>query len=209
MTDQTVRHIVLDRTTARPAAYRGVGSEIVRWISRAYLRLAGWRVQGDWPGIGTAVLLAAPHTSNWDGLNMLAVAGHYRVKLRWMGKASLAKGALGPLMLRAGLVPVDRSGGRDLVEQSAQALRQADGMILAVAPEGTRSSVTRWRTGFYRIAEAADAPIIISVLDYGAKTATLSGVLTPSGDYEADLALIASHYDGVRGRRAESFSVGD
>src|SRR5690606_7297712 len=66
------RHVVIDGSSARPAPFRGVGSEIVRWISAAYLKLAGWKVCGDWPGLEKAVLVAAPHTSNWDGLNMLA-----------------------------------------------------------------------------------------------------------------------------------------
>ncbi|HBK91730.1 MAG TPA: acyltransferase [Parvularcula sp.] len=193
--------------TARPAPYRGLGAEIWRWLCSAYLRLSGWRVRGDWPrDLPKMVLVAAPHTSNWDGVNMLAAAGYYRIQLKWMGKKELTDGPFGGLVRWFGCVPVDRDAKADLVRQMKDAFAAAAQMTLAVAPEGTRAKSAGWKTGFYYIALAAGVPIVMSVLDYGTKTVSLSGALAPSGDYESDLALIKGHYAGARGKYDERFA---
>ncbi len=189
------------RRPAVPAPCRGAGAEIWRWLCLAYLKAGGWRLVGDWPrDIPKMVLVAAPHTSNWDGVTMLAAAGYYRVPLKWMGKKELTQGPFGGLVRWAGCVPVDRSGKGDLVAETAARMREADAMVLAVAPEGTRAKSKGWKSGFYYIAHAAGAPIVMSVLDYGEKTISIAGPLTPSGNYEADLALIKAPYEGARGK---------
>ncbi|MBC7782891.1 MAG: 1-acyl-sn-glycerol-3-phosphate acyltransferase [Burkholderiales bacterium] len=197
----------IDQTSARPAPARGIGSGIVRTISAAYLNLAGWKVRGDFPALDKAVLIAAPHTSNWDGINMLATAGFYRVKLRWMGKKSLTTGPFGGIIKWLGCVPIDRSAANDVVRAMAEAFAAEPRMILAIPPEGTRSATREWRTGFYHIARAANVPLILSVLDYGAKTVSLAAVIAPSGDYDADLAMIQSYYANARGKHAGKFAL--
>ncbi len=199
--------VLIDGSTARPAPYRGVGSEIVRWLSFAYLTLAGWTVRGDWPGVEKAVLVAAPHTSNWDGLNMLATAGFYRVKLAWMGKKSLTQGPFGWVLKAMGCVPIDRSQSNDVVAAMREQFAARARMILAIPPEGTRSLAREWKSGFYHIAHGAGVPLVIRVLDYGTKRVSLAAVVTPSGDYAADLGLIRAHYVGVKGKHAEKFAA--
>jgi 1-acyl-sn-glycerol-3-phosphate acyltransferase len=199
--------ILIDGSTARPGPYRGLGSEIVRWLSSAYLKLAGWKVRGDWPGVEKMVLVAAPHTSNWDGLNMLATAGYYRVKLAWMGKKSLTQGPFGWVLKAMGCVPIDRSQSNDVVNQMREQFAARERMILAIPPEGTRSLAREWKSGFYHIAHGASVPLVISVLDYGTKTASLAAVVETSGDYEADLALIRAHYVGAQGKHPEKFAA--
>jgi len=197
--------IILDPTTARPARRSGLLSEIAHALSAAYLKLAGWRIQGDWPGIDKAVLVAAPHTSNWDGVNMLATAGYYRVKLRWMGKKSLTQGPFGGLIKALGCVPIDRAASHDIVNTMRAVFASEPRMILAIPPEGTRSAVQEWKSGFYHIAVGAGVPIIISVLDYGTKTVRLAAMLHPSGDYATDLAAIRAHYAKAQGKHPEKF----
>ena len=206
MSESAARRVLIDGSTARPAAYRGVGAEIVRWISTAYLKLSGWKVCGDWPSLDKMVLVAAPHTSNWDGLNMLAAAAFYRVKLRWMGKASLTRGPFGWLMKALGCVPIDRTQSNDVVRIMSDAFGGSERMVLAIPPEGTRSAVREWKSGFYHIAVAAGVPIVVSVLDYGTKRVSLAAVVYPSGDYEADLAIIRGFYVGARGKKAGKFA---
>lgn len=196
---------ILNPATARAAPSRGFISDAARAISATYLKLNGWRVQGDWPGLDKAVLVAAPHTSNWDGINMLATAGFYRVKLRWMGKKSLTQGPFGWFIKAMGCVPIDRSQSNDVVSTMRDVFAAEERMILAIPPEGTRKAVAEWKSGFYHIAVAANVPIILSVLDYGAKTARLAAVITPSGSYEADLALIRAHYANAKGKHPEQF----
>lgn len=200
------RQIEFDRASARPGPIRGPFSEIWRLVCTAYLKLAGWRVEGDWPrDIPKMVLIAAPHTSNWDGVNMLAAAGYYRAPLKWMGKRELARGPFGAVVRRLGCVPVDRRARTDLVEQMRAAFDKEDRMVLAIPPEGTRAAVNEWKTGFYHIALAANVPLVMSVLDYGTRTIRLSGSFIPSGDYAADLPLIKAHYDGAQGLRGGRF----
>ncbi|MEL6567334.1 MAG: 1-acyl-sn-glycerol-3-phosphate acyltransferase [Pseudomonadota bacterium] len=189
------------RFAGKPAPYRGFGPEIIRFVGHTWLRAFGWRIRGDWPTIDKAVLVAAPHTSNWDGFHMLAAAAHYRIKLRWMGKDSLGKGPLGWIARRAGLVPVDRSGGKDMVGQAARAFDDVDTMILAVAPEGTRSYTAGWKSGFYHIAHTAGVPVLMSVLDYKTHTITVSGPVETTGDFESDIAKIRAPYADAMGRR--------
>jgi 1-acyl-sn-glycerol-3-phosphate acyltransferase len=198
---------LIDGSTARPAPYRGLGSEIVRWLSLAYLTLAGWKMRGDWPALEKAVLVAAPHTSNWDGLNMLATAGVYRVKLAWMGKKSLTQGPFGWVLKAMGCVPIDRAQSNDVVKVMRDAFAARTRMILAIPPEGTRSLAREWKSGFYYIAHGAGVPLVISVLDYGTKRVSLAAVVTPSGDYAEDLKLIRAHYVGVKGKHAEKFAA--
>lgn len=197
--------IILSRDSAKPAPYRGAGFELFRWISAAYLKLSGWRIEGDWPKLDQAVLVAAPHTSNWDGINMLAAAGFYRITLRWMGKKSLTQGPFGWLIKALGCVPIDRAASHDVVNAMRTVFAANQRMILAIPPEGTRSAVQEWKSGFYHIAVGAGVPIIVSVLDYGTKTVRLAAVLHPSGAYDTDLAAIRAHYANAKGRHAEKF----
>jgi len=192
---------------ARPARFNGPVAELAHWLSGAYLRLSGWQMQGDWPDLDKTVLVAAPHTSNWDGLMMLAAAAYYRVKLRWMGKKSLTEGPFGGLIKALGCVPIDRSASHDLVKAMGQAFAATPHMILAIPPEGTRSLTRQWKTGFYHIAIEAKVPIIVTVLDYGTKTIRIAAIIHPSGDYDSDLALILGHYDGAMGKNAAQFSA--
>jgi len=204
------RHVTFDPASARPAPFRGPLAEVWRLLCTAYLKLSGWRMRGDWPvHLPKMVLIAAPHTSNWDGINMLAAAGYYRVPLRWMGKKELTQGPFGGIVRWLGCVPVDRTGGGDLVRDMKDAFAASTRLVLAVAPEATRAATKGWKTGFYYIALAAEAPLVMSVLDYGAKTITIAGSLMPSGDYDRDLPLIKAHYDGAAGLRAGRFVHGD
>lgn len=207
MTATPARCVPIDGATARPAPARGLRVEIVRWLSGAYLTLAGWKMRGDWPALDKAVLVAAPHTSNWDGLNMLAAAGYYRVRLRWMGKQSLTRGPFGGLVRWLGCVPIDRDGHHDVVKSMSEAFAAHERMVLAIPPEGTRSAVKEWKSGFYHIAVGAGVPLVLSVLDYGTKTVTLPAVIHPGGDYDADLPVIQAFYANARGLRAGKFAV--
>lgn len=202
-----MRQVPIDPSTSRPAPYRGPVSEIVRWISLAYLGIGGWKMRGDWPALQKMVLVAAPHTSNWDGLNMLAAAAYYRVTLRWMGKRSLTQGPLGWLMLWLGCIPIDRSRENDVVKTMSDQFGAVEQLVLAIPPEGTRSRAPEWKTGFYHIARAANVPIVLSVLDYRTKTMRLAAVVHPTGDYQADLAIIQAHYASATGKKPRQFAI--
>ena len=189
----------------RSGPYRGVGSETIRWISWLFLKATGWHVASDWPDVSKSVIIAAPHTSNLDGIVMLAIAGWYRQKLSWIGKASLVRGPFGGLVRWAGCVPVDRSKSADIVAQMKVAFDSAKTLHLAVSPEGTRDATKQWKTGFWHIARSAGVPLLVAVLDFGTHEMRFGGPLSPSDDRKADLAIVLSHYRGVKGRNPEQF----
>jgi 1-acyl-sn-glycerol-3-phosphate acyltransferase len=180
----------------------------LRAASLAFLRATGWRIEGELPpGAAKAVLIAAPHTSNWDLPYTLMVAFSLRLNIYWMGKASIFRFPLGPVMRWLGGIAVDRSKTNNLVQASAAALVQADGPVqLVVPPEGTRGKTRHWKTGFYFIALEARVPIVLAYMDYHDKRSGLGPTFTPTGDVEADMAEIKRFYAPIRGKRADLFS---
>ena len=157
---------------------------------------------GDVPDLAKAVIIVAPHTSNWDFPVGVAAMLALDLELTFLGKHTLFEGPLAPLMRGLGGIPVDRSHpGAGVVEEMAARFRAADRLLLALSPEGTRTTVDRWKTGFYRIAAAAGVPIVAVALDWGRREIRFGPVLTPSGDLEADLGLLRVFFAGVIGRR--------
>ncbi|WP_422017048.1 1-acyl-sn-glycerol-3-phosphate acyltransferase [Roseateles sp.] len=183
-------------------------STLLRGASRAWLRLAGWTVQGELtPQARKSVFIAAPHTSNWDLPYTLFAAFALRLTPYWMGKASIFRFPFGGLMRYLGGIPVDRSKSNNLVAASADALRAADGPVqLIVPPEGTRSKTIYWKTGFYWIAHSAGLPIVMAYMDYPRKLVGLGPVFQPTGDLEVDMREIKQFYAQFKGKNWQQFS---
>jgi len=186
-----------------------VVNTVLRALSRAFLRLNGWQIEGALPaGARKSVLIAAPHTSNWDLPYTLMVAFCLRLNIYWMGKQSLFRGPLGPLMRWLGGIAVDRSKNNNLVSASAQAIVQSTGPVqLVVPPEGTRGKTRHWKTGFYFIALEAQVPIVLAYMDYHRKRSGLGPTFTPTGDVDKDMAEIKHFYIGIKGKRADQFQA--
>jgi 1-acyl-sn-glycerol-3-phosphate acyltransferase len=182
----------------------------LRAIARLLLRMTGWRLEPGEAALPVkAVIIAAPHTSNWDMPYTLLAGLALGLHLRWMGKASIFRAPFGPLMRWLGGVAVQRGQTNNLVAESARALRETAGpMQLVVAPEGTRGRTRHWKTGFYFIALQAEVPVVLAYLDYGRKAAGLGPLVRPSGDVERDMAEIRRFYANVQGRRPDLFDPG-
>lgn len=173
---------------------RSFGYEIARLLFYGLYRLMGWRVLGEAPADKKLVIIAAPHETNWDLTQMLGIAFYYRIPVRWMGKKSLGTGPFGWLMRWWGLLPVDRHASTNAVNQVVHAFSESEEMALVIAPEGTRSDVKAWKTGFYNIALEAEVPVALGFIDYANKFGGLDGTLVPCGDYEADMEKVADFY---------------
>ena len=186
-----------------------VVNTFLRAFSRITLRLTGWTVEGQLPDKATkSVLIAAPHTSNWDLPYTLMLAFVLRLRVYWMGKHSLFKGPLGPVMRWLGGIPVNREQANNLVASSAEAMRLATGpMQLIVPPEGTRGKTKRWKTGFYFIAQQAGVPIVRGVCRVRPHGGGLGPVFEPTGDLELDMAAIKAFYAPIRGKNPTQFEV--
>lgn len=171
-----------------------------RTIGRAVLKSRGWTAEGEPPTAPKYVLIAAPHTSNWDLLYLLAMSWTYDVRISWLGKASLFPGPVGTVLRALGGIPVARNQRSGLVSSLAQEFAAADELVVAFPPEGTRSRTDHWRTGFYRVAVAAEVPIVCSFLDYSRKVGGMGPTLVPSGDIAADFAQFGEFYTDKRGK---------
>lgn len=155
----------------------------LRWFERN-----GWSVAGHLPLPEKAVVMGAPHTSNWDFLVFVGAMEELGVEGRYIGKSSLFKfGPMARFMRGLGGIPVERTKRNDLVAQVSAELRRADKMLLVIAPEGTRQPTQDWRLGFYRIALAAGVPIVPAGPDYGRKVAIFGPPIMPTGDPVTDL----------------------
>ncbi len=169
----------------------------IAWLG---LRLAGWKVKGRPPTTQKYVVIAYPHTSNWDFPLGVAVSIIYRIKVYWLGKDSLFKGLAGPLMKWLGGIPINRSVAHDVVQQTIDRFNQSEQMVIALAPEGTRAQVQKWKTGFYHIAVGAKVPIVLGYFDYAKKEAGCLESYFPSGDLDKDMVAIKAAYQGIQGR---------
>jgi 1-acyl-sn-glycerol-3-phosphate acyltransferase len=186
-------------------------SPFFRGFSLICLRLAGWTVEGHLPDHAQkSVLIAAPHTSNWDLPMTIMVAFALRLRPHWMGKASIFRAPFGGIMRWLGGVAVEREKSNNLVEFSAQAIRNAPHPVqLIVPPEGTRSKARHWKTGFYHIARSAQVPIVMAFMDYSTKRSGLGPLFQPTGNMEVDLAAIKAFYRPFKGKNADQFASED
>jgi 1-acyl-sn-glycerol-3-phosphate acyltransferase len=180
---------------------------LLRWFSIVFLKLMGWKVVGKLPAnADKSVLIAAPHTSNWDLPYTLMVCFALRLNVYWMGKTSIFKRPFRSVMMWLGGIPVDRSQSNNMVAASSTAIMNATSPLqLIVPPEGTRSGTRFWKTGFYYIALGAGVPIVMAYLDYDKKVGGLGPAFQTTGDIDADMVAIKAFYASVKGKNADQF----
>jgi 1-acyl-sn-glycerol-3-phosphate acyltransferase len=176
----------------------------MKWLCKIYLKLIGWRIDGSIDStIKKCVLVAAPHTSNYDYPISLATLYACKIKVRFLAKDSLFKFPLGILMRATGGMPVDNN----MVDAMVSMFQERDELILMIPVEGTRSFVKEWKSGFYYTAMGANVPIVLGYLDYGKKVAGFGNVFYPTGDYQKDLVEIQNFYRQFTARHPEKSSL--
>ena len=179
------------------------------WLSRAggraALALLGWRIEGVVPDVARAVVIVAPHTSNWDFLVGIAAMLALGLDARWIGKDTLFRPPFGALLRALGGTPVDRDSPEGVVDEGVRRLRQPDRLFLGLAPEGTRARVERWKTGFHRMARGAEVPIWPVALDYRRKTVDLLPPFTPTDDVEGDVRALRALFSPEMARHPDQF----
>lgn len=169
-------------------------------IARMGLRLVRFRLEGSAPPIKNYVCLAAPHTSNLDGVIMVLFANSLGIKLSWMLKAEAYRFPFRWILNWLGAVPVARKAPQGLVGQLAERLEQADDMVLAIAPAGSRSKGTHWKSGFYHVARAANVPVVPAFLNYEKRTGGFGPVIELTGDVAGDMDRIREFYGDLKAR---------
>lgn len=169
----------------------------VSWIG---LKITGWKLEGNVPEEQKFVLIAVPHTSNWDFPLALSMAFIFRFEIYWMGKDSLFKWPFGPVMRWLGGLPIDRSKANNVVQSTIDAFNSHDRLVVLIPPEGTRSKVKEWKKGFYHIAHGAGVPVARGFLDFDRKVGGFGPTFYPTGDVEKDIEEIRAFYKGIKGK---------
>lgn len=175
-------------------------------LARLVLRLIGWKLLYDGLPARQGVIAVYPHTSNWDFPIGLLAKWAVGLPATWWAKESLfAVPGFSHWLRWLGGVPVVRDAPQGAVTHMIElmgAAREQDRFLwLALAPEGTRSRAKGWRSGFYRIAENAEVPVALVVLDYGRRRVGFDSFWRVSGRIEADFGVFAERLAPCRGRR--------
>lgn len=179
---------------------------MLRRIARLIMRVGGWTaVGGDIPD-PEAVLIAAPHTSNWDGFWALTYKVAVGLDVKFFAKHSLFWFPLGSVLRALGGIKLDRGRAASAVDQAIAMFEERDTLYFGLAPEGTRKKADCWKTGFYRIATGANVPVYLAFLDYANKRAGIGPKIELSGEPETDLAAIREFYKDIEGRWPEQMS---
>lgn len=179
---------------------------VLKFGSIALLKMLGWKREGNLQDIKKCVIIAAPHTSNWDFFYTLLMAFAFRKKMYWMGKESLFKKPFGFIVRWMGGVPVDRSKATNLVDATIKCFKEHSEFCIVIAPEGTRGSVISWKTGFYRIAYGAGVPVLPAYLDYREKRGGFGEHFFPTGNIEVDMVEIRRFYSGKTGKNSHLYN---
>ncbi len=192
-----------ERQQPSGAPRRGVLARMTRAATFAFYKRQGWRAEGTVPNPRRFVIIAAPHTSNWDFVYFLGLTQDLGLDAHFMGKRELFRWPFGRAMVEMGGVPVDRARGGNYVQAMVDEFARRDEFMLTIAPEGTRGAVRQWRTGFYQIALQAKVPMVIGLMDYARRVGGLGPAIMPTGDYAADMAPIETYYRSVTPRFPE------
>lgn len=178
-----------------PPSMPRMGNAFTRWVGRKMMQLTGWRVAGEVPNKPHLVIAAAPHTSNWDFILAMFLVMALGVKFSYLMKKEAFFWPLKGLFMSLGGIPVDRTRGDEVMEQMQNWYSDNSACWVAITPEGTRTSVSKFKTGFLRIAQAVNAPILLVAWDYPTKAFYLLEAPPLTGDIGRDVEIIKEFYD--------------
>ncbi len=183
----------------QPNAPKG-GSVLGRALGRCVLRLGGWQIVGEFPNLSRLVIIAAPHSSAWDAIWGLAAKMTMGIGIVFVAKREAFIGPIGWVLRSLGGMPIDRKAPGGVAAHIAARIRASERMWFAIAPEGTRRKVERWKSGFWHIARRANVPVLCAWFDYPTRTIGLGPLVELSDDMEADLLRIRALYAPHRGK---------
>ncbi len=183
----------------------------MKLIARFCFWLTGWKQVGTYPkDLKQAVMIAAPHTSNWDFFFARAAFFIMGIPVRTTIKKEAMFFPMNIILKAFGVIPIDRNKKSDkltrknsLVDAMIQLFEERDNLVILITPEGTRKYVPRWKTGFYHVAKGANVPIILGYLDYEKKHAGIGPIVYPGDDLNEDLENILDFYRGIKGKYPE------
>ena len=187
---------------------RTLVDNMYKLFAKIFFKLKGWKIRGGIPvGIKKCVLIAAPHTSNWDFLYGSFAWKLFGMDVKYLAKKELFRFPFGIFFRALGGIPVDRSKHTNLVDAMVALVNSKEEIIVLMTPEGTRKKVDNWKMGFYHLALKANIPIVLGKINYKEKEAVVEGSFFPSGNIEKDFEIIRTFYKDVVGRNPDNFSL--
>jgi 1-acyl-sn-glycerol-3-phosphate acyltransferase len=184
-----------------------IGNKFSQSLGTTVLKVMGWRYSGTFPCCSKMILAVAPHTSNWDFVVGIAVAFNLRLKINFFGKHSLFVPPFDRLLRRWGGIPIERSTKHGVVNGMANRMREAKCMVLCLAPEGTRSPISPWKTGFLHIAHKANVPVFLVTFDYKKKLIEFGPMHNISDNTQHELNRIYLHFKQAQGKYPEKMII--
>jgi 1-acyl-sn-glycerol-3-phosphate acyltransferase len=188
-----------------PPHLRARRSRVTRYIARVMLSASGWKVSGSIPNEERLIIVAAPHTSNWDWVLAMLTILALNANIRWIGKSSIFKTGFAWFFQWLGGIPVDRDNPSSLIERVKDIVSKEKGLMIGVAPEGSRQKVDRWKTGFLRIAEITQSKILLFSIDSPTKNIQIGKIFNPIGNNDDNLRLIKDYYRNFKGINPSQF----
>ncbi len=186
-----------------PEKFRASHPILLQKIGKFFLTITGWKFKGDIPRSDRIILVAGPHTSNWDFLLALAFIFGLNLNVFWIGKHTLFKNGFSKIMRKLGGIPVDRVSPELLMNEVSHIVKKQQGVIIAISPEGTRKKVERLKSGFLRIAKTTNSQILLAGIDFESKLIHLGKLFQPSGNTESDLLNVHNYFRQFKGKRPE------
>ncbi len=166
--------------------------------------LWGWKIEGKAPDLKKYLLIVAPHTSSWDFPVGYIAKELLEFKPHFLAKKSLFKIPLVGWFLKISRGhPVDRNRNMNLVDQVVMYFNTLDEFIMTITPEGTRAYAPQWKTGFYRIAEKANVPMVLVGFDYSTKTVILSEPIYTQGNMDEEIETIKDFFRPIKGKHPD------
>jgi len=192
-----------------PYRFRAHRPKFVQWLGRVVISILGWKVNGgisDEHQEDNLVVIVAPHTSNWDGILGVAAIAGLDAKITFIGKHTVFKYfGLGAFLRYMGGIPVDRTKPGGIIQDAINQIKDINGTLIGMAPEGTRSKVKEWKTGFLRIAKELNTSIIPASIDFAKKEILLGDVFTPTGNNAKDILDLKDYYSFFTAKHPENF----
>ena len=179
---------------------------MLKLVSKIIFWLNGWTVTDSFKFPKKCVIIAAPHTSNWDFLIGRCYGYISGISVNYFIKSSFFVPIFGIFFRLNGGIPVFRDSNNNLVDITVNRFKSSKSFILALSPEGTRSRVKKWKTGFYHIALKARVPIVIVAMDYKYKTVGVIDSIFPSGDIDSDMRVIENHFKDLNGKISSNYN---
>jgi len=186
-----------------PEHLRAYRPRPLRFLGKFLMKVTGWKTTGHLPKDQRVVLIAGPHTSNWDFVLAMSLILSLDVHIHWVGKHSIFKKGFRRILRKMGGIPVNRVNPEALKNEIYNVSQKYKGFVIAIAPEGTRQKVEKLKSGFLRIANQTNSKIMMAGIDFSNKTVEFGDFFSPTGDVEKDLQYIKEYFSNFSGKRPE------